>query len=779
MVMKTFFKFLSNNKFYTAIELFGLSVSLGFVLLLSSYAYGEFRMGAEKACSKQVYVVGTGEFMGMTMGLGPEFFPSIPEISSFTRKYLYKDACPIKFGDEVYEADVEAIDTNFFQMFDYELVGQPRERVLSRDDEAILSQSFARKVFGSDNPVGLSIQVDGKPFTVTGIMEDFGREDVFNPSDIFVSAKCGENNMAWMDNWGVVQTFLTLSPGATREDVKEKILDKLIDYLDGELEYGRDSSDGTFIWGVTLTRLDEIYFSPIMKFGTFRSGDKSQVLLLLLACAILLVSAIFNYINLSIAQTGRRSKEMATRRLLGESHLEILSRYIRESFVFTSICFVLGVMFAILSKPLFESILSKDFQLLPDVRVLGFAVLLLIAVSLVSGVVPATMALRFKPIDVIKGNFRFKSKAVFSKIFIVLQSALGLVLMAVSGAMVLQLRYLTEFPMGYNTDGIMLVESFPLSKGGTDLLASRLASLPQVEVVGRSNGTPLKCSTNGLRDNDGHQSWFITPVLDSTSFRILGFRPLEQFCEPVSGYTWFTVDAAQRFGITKDKPEIAVSSQYTPYKACGIIDDFLAHSPLTVPEDDSHAVITINNDSWYELVLKIASEKTEAKEAVRDVCLQVATETCGYPMTLEINYIEDILKDGLSERRNFMTFIVLFMCLSLLISVLGLVAMSLYYTEQQSRSLAIRKIFGSGFGEAIWRVTRGFSLMVLASILIATPISIWVIDTYLQGYYRRIAFPWWVIVVAVVLSLLIAFLSIIYQAWRAASRNAIETLGQE
>ena len=184
----TYLKFLSRNKLYTFIEGFGLSVALGFVILLASYARTEFSVGARQPLSKQLYVVGAGDYIGMTLGASEEFFPSIPEIKDWTR-IVDMDNTDIMVGDDYYKAAEASVDTNFFNLFDYRLVGCHRDRVLENEDEVILTETFAKKVFGNEDPIGRTLNVDKDKWTVIGVVEDFGPTDVFKHYDLFTSIK--------------------------------------------------------------------------------------------------------------------------------------------------------------------------------------------------------------------------------------------------------------------------------------------------------------------------------------------------------------------------------------------------------------------------------------------------------------------------------------------------------------------------------------------------------------------------------------------------------------
>lgn len=774
--MSTYLKFLSKNKLYAVIEALGLSVALGFVILLASYARTEFSVGARQPLSKQLYAIGTGEFIGMTYGTAEEFFPSVPEITSWTRVGAYGDADVI-VDDDYYAAEAVCVDTNFLQLFDYTLSGCDKNCILAGLNDVILSEKFAHKAFGSSDPVGRTIKIGKNKFTVTGVIQDFGPYDELEYYDIFLSIRQLEDMVQRMDNFGMVNTFVTLQDGASPDAVAEKLLDKYMDYW--EDFYTRDGSGGNFIWGSTLTRLDQLYYSKIDVYSPLRHGDRKIVEVLLAVALILLISAIFNYINLTVAQTGKRAKEMATRRLLGESSGSIVCRYLMESFLFTFVCMLLGVLVALLFKDWIENLLGTTIVLVPDAATIAAGVIVLVLVSVLSGLLPALMVSRFKPIAVVKGDFRFRSKMVFSKVFIVCQNIISTVLIAVALTMTLQMRHLVSLPVGYNTD-LLSVSSWALgynNMAAQEALHQRLQALPQVETAVMVAQPPYSCGSSGVHIDGEEMSWLQIPAVDSTGFRLLGFKVIEQYSDPIDGTCWFTEEAQRRYGITAENRTVGTNKYGEPqYECCGIIADFRARDPLYKPMPDSHRAVQNRSDVCISHLLKVRGDRAEALNAVREAWRDVAKEYIGVPRETDIYYIDDFLADSLTGTRNTMKLVMTFMVLAILISALGLFAMSVYYTELQARQIALWKIFGSGVKSAAWKLSKSFMLMTAVAVVIAVPACIWSMRYYLADFYNAIAFPWWVIIVAAALTFLISFASIISRTWSSAAENPVEVL---
>lgn len=777
----TYLRFLSRNKLYTFIEVFGLSVALGFVILLASYARAEFSVGAKQPLSQRLYVVGAGDSFGMTLGTSEEFFPSIPEIKGWTRICDGGNA-DIMVGDDYYPAAEASIDTNFFKFFDYRLTGCPKDKVLENEDEVILSESFAKKVFGNESPIGRSISVGKSNLTVTGVIEDFGPTDVFRHFDMLTSIKCAQKKYAWMDNFGGTIPIVRLDNGTDVEKVRQDLLKKYMDYWD---YYKADNSGNAFFWGSSLTRLDKVYFSGQEAYNILRTGDRKQVELLFFVALVLLISAIFNYINLTVAQTGKRAKEMMTRRLLGESSRNIVARYIAESFAFTVGCFAAGCLLAYSFKPFFDRILSADIVLTPDLATALYAVLALVVISIVSALLPAMLVSQFKPIDVVKGEFRFKNKMIFAKVFIVLQTVFSTVLIAMAITMTAQVSYLVKLPYGYETKDIFQVNSYALGfdRGPQEALQARLKALPQVKDAGLGINSPAACGANGLHDSDDNLSgWLRLAQMDTTSLRILGINVLEKYSELTSPKVLLTETSKRNLGVTAEHPFAGGSYTNGEYEICGVIPDFRANNALFEPmENEQNSIRIIDENYPYACIqlLRITGDRSEAMEAVNAACMEFARETLGIPADMESYYLDEKLVDDLKGTRNTMLLVISFMVMAILISALGLFAMSLYYTEQQSRQIAVRKVFGAEVGSAVWTLSKSFMLMSVTAVVLAAPLAVWGITYYLQGFYTKITFPWWAVILASLISLLISLLSVLGQTYTAATRNPVKTLGQD
>ncbi|MBQ9450688.1 MAG: ABC transporter permease, partial [Bacteroidales bacterium] len=336
--MKSYLKFLSRNKLYTAIEAVGLAVSLAFVIIIGSYAWQQWAVTRENPDRKDIYTFNLPDWPGLTFGFAEKLADAVPEVVQ-TARYCPDILTYVHVDDADIEARVIAVDPSFFRLFPYYGFMEGTPESLATKEDVLLSETFARAHHFN---VGDILHTQDRDFRVAGIVEDF-RQTLFPSVDIIAHPDSWLNAQAWevpFDRYGSTITFARVAPETDRAMLQTKA-----EALCKEIYPGMFGT--SFFETLSVERLDEIFFKEYDgNPQAYRHGDISTLRILLLVGLLLLVSAIFNYINLSFALTGKRAKEMATRRLLGEEKRSIVLRQIVESILFTALCFGIGLLLA-------------------------------------------------------------------------------------------------------------------------------------------------------------------------------------------------------------------------------------------------------------------------------------------------------------------------------------------------------------------------------------------------------------------------------------------------
>ena len=784
---RSFFNFLGRNKLYAAINIFGLSVSLMFVILIADYTLRQLTCDDYHAKADRIYVIGNEECITSGYYLQKYLRDRYPEIESTCAVAVSGQSTdatqPVEVGLQKYSATILFADTTFFRIFDYQLLDGDREQVLASRDNVVLSESFARKVFGTFNPMGQVIRFpdEEKSYVVSGVVRDIDRSVIPN-MDIIMRAErlCDINsaNDEHMSNSGAVTTFILARPGA---DLTAKIPD-MLDYFK-EIYW---IYKGNVYQHVTLTPLRDVYFLSQNNDGGFNYGSWPFVMILFGVGAVILLFAVMNYINLTVAQTGFRAKEMAARRLLGASRGEIILKLILESTFLCVVAFVIALFLAAAVEPGASRLLGSKIGVWQDMTpaVVACYAAFIVVLGVVAGFIPAMMVSRYKPVDIVRGSFRHRTKMFYSKVLITIQNVITIVLIATSLTIGLQIRHLISAPMGYNTADILDV-STEIFTGKPQIAQFReeLLREPCVEAVALGCGTPHdRGNNNTMQYGPDRMIGFQIFIGDSTYFRILGLERLRDnhlaTREDGNNALFVNQYALQALGIAEDATNFKVGENYTyNYDIAGVYRDFQLGSAL----DELQPVLLKYYDSPEEflkkaypwnILVKIHGDKTAAYNTVKSVFERISD---GAVFT-GAEYIEQEIEADYADQRRILHIVGIFTLVAILISALGLVAMSTYYIQQKEQEVAVRKVFGSTRGEVLTRLVGNFMRLVGAAFVIAVPVAWYLLERWLQDYSVRISLSPLIFLASGAFAAAVAFVAVFWQSSRAADSNPIDSI---
>ena len=765
--MKSYLKFLSRNKLYPAIEAVGLAVSLAFVIIIGSYVWQQYAVTWENPDRERVYVPGTPGFPALTYGF-PDAIGDIPEIESVSRMCNVV-VHPVIRGENT-EAESVGVEPEFFEICPQFRFVEGSADVLSVPNNAILSASFARK---HNLSVGEALDITGSSYVVGAILEDL-KGTVIKPYDIFLNAAVYKDEWQPFDNYGSTVTLIKVRPETDRKELYDKLESVCKDVYSSI--YGQ-----FFFEHLELSRYDELFFKETE--GFFRHGDKATLRILMLVGFLLLLSAILNYINLSVALTGKRAKEMAVRQLSGASRAGIIWKYVAESIAFTAVCFAAGLLLAEAFCPAMNALLNN-----PDIPIKviwspGYVfayIVIILLVGVLCGIFPAMMSGRYNPVDVMKGGYRRRSKMVFSKVFIVLQNALAVILIALAITMEAQMHKTQERPMNCNIENIFFLKDF--SGEDNAPLKDALEALPCVRRIGRSSGVPGSINMGQYSTTrDGQDILYKLIRMDSTAFSMFGFEILEDFHAPQFNSVWFSDKSFAATGFDSDYHDISGTlSRRT--KGCeqvaGVFKSFPTNN-ANIGEEDYAIVSLMRSEDipFAGWVIETTPDRKAAKAQIME-----AYDNCikGKQIYGSLAFwVDENIAEAWKPARNNMRLVEIFMLLSIIIALLGLVAMSTYYADEKSRDIAVRKVFGGTVDTEAQRTIREYMVLVGIACVIGIPIAVYAAQEYLKDFIYRLEGYWWIFVVAVLLTGLIAFVSVIWQVLKAAKTNPAIELKKE
>ena len=778
--MKSYLKFLSRNKLYTTIEAAGLSVSLAFVIIIGSYVVQQFEVKYENPLWRDIYTFamvedGHPDQLGLTYTFTDAIQEAAPEVEVAGRLSLVDY---LLFPEEgMLKAKIVTADRHFFELFPNLKFVEGGPDVLSDAGNMIISEEFSHK---SGLKVGDKWKLGKDAFTVAAIMRDW-KSTLFDYADVVLSIDGPVKAFSDPnDQFGSVCTFVKLRPGADRSALEDKavaVCKRLYD------TYG-----ASFLQGVRIYRLDELIFGDVQS-GTYVSGniahsDKRTLDLLLVAVLLLLVSAVFNYINLNMALSAKRAREMATRRLIGASQASVFGRRILESVLFTLVCFAVSLLLAIWWTPVVNRLLND-----PDIAIriqftpkyIAIFIGLVLVVGFLAGLLPALFSSRWKPIDVVRGNFRAQSKMTFSKVFIVLQNALSVLLIALAIVMEAQYRKSLNRPVHADIDNKYFLQS---ASFGLESLRSSLESLPFVRSTGLAVHVPgLQAGGQYSQTVDGKDILYRVYHMDKAAFDMLGFEVLADYNAPVNNTVWFGESAFAASGFTDASHDIGVLSQRMGNceNMGGVIADFPVSLNNMGAKENMIVLVENIQEKFpyaYGILMEIGGDHEEARKQIRESYETWKKDNMVY-YELADGYLTEFYEKALRPARNNMRLMEVFMILALLLSLLDLLAMSTFYADEKAHDIAVRKVFGGTVDSEARRSIRDYMLLVGIACIIGIPLAVWAAQEYLKDFIYRLEGYWWIFALAVVLTFAMAFGSVLWQTLKAARTNPATELKKE
>ena len=794
--MKSYLKFLSRNKMYTAIEAVGLAVSLAFVILIGSYVVQQYDVAHESPEWKRTFVLGTDQMLGLTYWDKEELEMNIPEVESATRVALLWNPV-IQNGDEILRGSGMEADADFFRVFpEYRLTEGNLDDFVGKKD-VFVSESLARQLSnGNESVLGSILRIDETDMTIKGVFADF-ENTFFCPFDIItnITNSWSASQNKSFNSIGNYSTWYRVREDADLGTVEAKIKSLLHKNYDAVWQAERVEKWHPY-------RMDEAFFHPTNNSGVTRIGNRQMLRLLTVVVLLLLLSAIFNYVNLSLALTGKRSKEMATRRLLGADKSSILWKYIGESVAFTAVCFAVGLLLAYLLTPMVNSlVITNDSELvaagLGDMAVRisfmmtpGYIAAYIAGILLlgtICGLLPAIAASHYEPIDVIKGSLRRHSKMVLSKVFIVVQNVLAVFLIALALVMEVQMRHMLSRPTHAAVDNLYYIEYSASDYDMAKLFLDKVRELPFVTRVGMGRGMPGHIfMTMGARVDEEHRVDMPMILCDSTYFKLLGLEIQEDFGHPMVHSLWMSESAFKAAAVSDTStvfPRKISFNGSQPEFIGGVVHDFPTSSASSGDSNPNGAIIVTRAEELRYancLLIGTTGEDDSYDEAIRNAYRDYRLEQSGVEEPAwTYGFVRDLNYKQLEAERRTLHLVELFALLSVLIALLGLLAMSTYFANENTRQIAVRKVFGAEVGGEIRRNVRSYMVMVGVACLIGIPLAVWAARLYLQRFAYRVEGYGWVFALAVIIALVIAFGTVLWQTMKAANTNPATELKKE
>lgn len=763
---RAFLNFLGRNKLYTAINIFGFSISLMFVILLVTYTRQEYAVDQFHSNKERIFRLCDETDACFAPLIGRDLKARYPEIETYVRLFETDEVATT--GERHLKAKILLSDPDFFRMFSFRLAEGDTAQVLRSKNGALLSESFARNLFPEGDYLDKTVTIKGESVPVTGILRPFGNSQFVTP-DVMLSFE--EWTPLVYGGDGVLKRgyasasfplYLMLKPHA---DLSAKMPDMLSHLKTYYWPYKDDHARE-----LTIIPLTEVYLSnPLYASEQIRIGSKTLINTFFSVAMLILLFAVINYINLSTAQSESRAREMAVRRLLGCSRKALFTRLIVESVLLCILSLLIALLLAGIAEPIFNRILQTHISVsnLFSASNLGIGVVAIILLGLLTGVIPASVITRARPIDVVRGSFRHKTKMVYNKILIGFQYLITIVLLGCTLTMSRQIDMMLHADLGFDTANKLYLSIPDLNPGQSAGLKNQLLQIAGVENVALVRGVPM------LGSNNTSDTWHDQPISiqrfegDSSYLKIMGFRILRDNRTDDRKAIWLNETAMQAM-------ELPDSASYCEYFKCpiaGIVQDF-RYRDLTHPAEP--CIIEHMQDNYWPWACIIQLTNLDSPVTLRTIERVYREYTGGMPC--EYKTYDEVMHQQYAAQQRMSDILFGFTLVAILISALGILAMATYFIRQRSMEIAVRKVFGSTNREVLQRLVLHFVRYVLAAFVIAVPVIWYLMHDWLSQYVLRIPLSWTIFALAGLTALAIAVATVFGQSWRAANSNPVDAI---
>jgi putative ABC transport system permease protein len=772
---------LIRHKGYSAINITGLAVGMACTVLILLWVqdelnYDRFHEKADvlyRVEENQHYSAGAYHVNVTPFPAGPAFEEGIPEIVAACR-YTWAGGLLFRYGEKAFfENDIRAVDPAFLRIFTFPLVQGDRETALDDPHSLILTREMVEKYFGDEEPIGKVISVDNQyEFTVTGIVEKLPENSSLRFSVLLPFIFQKERGW-WHDHWGTnsIGTYVQLQPGTSIRAVEEKMTAIQKSHL--------EESTTDFV----LAPLTDMHLRSYFGYGR-PMGDIQYVYIFTALALFVLLIACINFMNLSTARSAKRAREIGLRKVVGALRGNMIRQFLGESILIACIALFFAVPLVEFLLPFFNELSGKDLALdLMGNRVLLLLIGVALATGLVAGSYPALFLSSFRPAVVLKGNLRSgASSSLFRKALVVLQFTLSIGLIIGTGVVYDQVTFMRGKQVGYDKEQLLNIRMRGDISGAYDELKAELIAHPAVLGVSATRQRLPHIGSNSSGGEWDGKDPELDVVIGNTQ---VDYDFVETMgIELVEGRSFsraFSTDAEEAYLVNEKLVELmgvesAVGERFSLWREgriIGVMRDFHFKS---VRDEIEPLVLGLNDPedlTW--MIVKFHSESAvTGVEFLKETWERVVPN---YP--LEYEFLDREFDHMYRTEERMGGILKYFSIVAVLIGCLGLFGLASFMAEQRTKEIGVRKVLGASVAGIVLLLTREFTKWVLLANLIAWPIAWYAMSRWLEGFAFRVELGWEIFALAGAGALGIAWLTVSWQAVRAALSNPIEALRYE
>ena len=803
--LKIAWRNLLKNKTFSIVNIAGLAIGLACFILIALYVLDEISYDRYNEKADRIYRVNSDiKFGGTDLKLavcsdpmGATLKKDYPQVEEFVRIYNSNGSKLIKKGNEfIDEPDVAHADSTFFRVFTLPAVEGNTATALNEPNTVVITASTAKKYFGTTAAVGKTLELNNNSvYKVTAVIKDIPHNSHFNFDFIFSmdNVNYGFGNFLSHN----FQTYILLKPGTDYKEF-EKNFDQVIknyivpqakqfmniNSMDDFKKAGNDLS-------YTLTPLTSIHLHSDRTPELGTNGNIQFVYIFSIAAIFILLIACINFMNLSTARSAKRAKEVGIRKVLGTEKKTLIQQFLTESTLMAILSLVLAILIAWMVMPLFNDISSKSLTIesLLSYRILPVLFALPLIVGLLAGCYPAFFLSSFQPIHVLKGkiNSGFK-KSLLRSGLVVFQFFISILLIIGTIVVYNQLQFIRTKNVGFNKEQVLIIDATGALGNNAAVFKNEVLNMPGV-VSGTLTGyLPISPSArNGesffkeavMNEKNGFnmQAWGVDyDYIQTLGMEMTRGRNFSREFGADSSAIIINETTAQLLGYEDPIGQKLYDSNDpgeppTVYTIIGVVKNFHFQS---LRENIGPLALLLGNSTW---LASFKVKNTDIPTLVDKV--EAKWKTLAPSLPFSYRFLDESFENMYRAEERVGKLAMSFAVLTILIACLGLFGLAAYMAEQRTKEIGVRKVLGATVSNIVNMLSKDFLGLVLISAVFAIPIGWWVMNSWLQDFAYRVEIGWWIFGASIGIAVLIALVTVAFQAIKAAIANPVKSLRTE
>lgn len=772
------------HKSFSVLNIIGLAVGLTASLLIilwiqDELSYEKYNLNAENIYRVEEDQFYSGERYHVTVTpypSGPVWKEKIPEIREQTRidhlpRILFRQGETVFF-----ESSIVAADSGIFKIFSMPMIIGDPETALNSPRSIVLTEKLAKKYFGEENPLGKTLNLENKvQFTVTGVIKDLPRNSIFSFDGVIPFSflnEIGATSTSWGNN--SIFTFVLLENGIDIQDVNKKLTDVVLEYLP-------QTTTKYLLFPLLDIHLHAQFGYEVSK------GPVIVVYIFSLIAIFVLLIACFNFINLSTAKASGRSKEIGIKKVSGAGQKSLIIQFITESLFLVFIAMLIAFLLAGAALPLFSNISGKKFNIndLFQIRFIVSVIVTGLATGLISGIYPALYLSSFKPVTVLKGEIiSGKANGRIRQILVVIQFTLSIIIAIATIFMYMQLKYLQDKDLGFDKENLICIPMMGEMNAKYNSLKDNLLGENLIQGVTATTRHPVRIGSNsGGADWEGRDpekrvligtnavdyDYIETMKMELKSGRSFSREFIADFAEDTTGNFMVNEEVEKIMGV-----EDAVGKNFRFMgirgRVVGVLKNF--HFKGADKPIEPIAFALAGPQSLNFIIIRLSRANiSESLKAAEKVWKTIYPE---YPF--DYTFVDEDYDNLFTSQIRLTKLLRYFTYLAIIIACLGLYGLSAYSAERRTNEIGIRKVMGADTVTILYVMVKEFMILVLISLIIALPTGWIIISNLLKQFANRIDINVFIFAGIAAGAVIIALITVSFQAFKASLINPAEAL---